>query len=266
MKLDITVASLDAVEERFHDLYSKEGDAYRLTGVKDMKSPSDVANLTAELTKARSALDSLNAKAMPYLELGDLQDITTKLSRVTELEAAGGGKFDESKVAEVAEARVNAIVKPLEATNAKLQQQIADQTAVIKQYESDRKQLTIKTEIDAAIKKAGVAPEFYDTVHLMAEKIFTVNENNKVITKENVGCTPYTEPAVWLAERQSLTPYWWGVSNGGGAMGSNGGNKSVGDNPWSPQTFSMKRQGEILQENRALAVRLAAQHGVTITP
>jgi hypothetical protein len=263
MALNIFEQTLDTVPEQFHELYSLEGDKYKLTGIADLKTSADIAALSEALRKERADHAAVKITAKSYAELGDIDAIKSNLARIAELEAAQGAQFDENKVAEVAEARVKAIVRPLEAEKSTLQAQLAEKDALIKQYDIANKQRVIKDEVESALKKQKITPEFHETIHLLAEKLFTVNDDGKAITKEGVGCTPYLDPNTWLSERQPMTPYWWGVSQGGGAGGNQGSGNSA-DNPFNPKTLNATKQGELYRSNPAEARRLAAQHGITL--
>lgn len=263
MALNIFEKALDSVPEQFHELYSLEGDQYKLTGVAGLKTEADIANLTEALRKERADHAAVKSQVKAYSELGELESIKSTLSKVADLEAAQGTQFDESKVAEVAEARVRAVVRPIEAERDSLKAIIAEKEAQLKQFDAANKQRTIKDRVDEALKTAKVVPEFHEHVHLLAEKLFTVDDNGNVITKENVGCTPFIDPKVWLSERQSVNPYWWGTSQGGGSQGS-GGQGGQGDNPFNPKTLNVTKQGELYRTNKAEAIRLAAMHGITL--
>lgn len=264
MKLNPVEASLDAIPEAFHVLYTQEGDSFKLTGVVGLKTDADIERLTGSLTKERNDHRLAKEALRPYIELGDIDTLKSSLTKLTELEAAGTGTFDENKVAEVAEARVKALVRPLEAEKTALQQQLAERDKLLQQHQAERNARLIRDAVEAEISKAKIVPEHREHVQLLAEKVFIVNDEGKVVTRENAGCTPFLDVSVWLSERQPLNPYWWGQSQGGGSMGGSSTSYGGATNPWNPATLNLTKQGEIYTNNKAEAVRLAAMHGVTI--
>ena len=264
MKLNPVEASLDAIPEAFHVLYSQEGDSYKLTGVVGLKTDADIERLTGSLTKERNDHRVVKEALRPYAELGDVDTLKSALAKLTELEAAGTGNFDETKVNEVAEARVKALVRPLEAEKATLQQQLADRDKLLQQHQAERNSRLIKDAVEAEILKAKIVPEHREHVQLLAEKVFVVNDEGKVITRENAGCTPFLDVGVWLSERQPLNPYWWGTSQGGGSSGGSSGSYGGATNPWNPASLNLTKQGEIFKNNPSEASRLAAMHGITL--
>jgi hypothetical protein len=121
--------------------------------------------------------------------------------------------------------------------------------------------------IHDAVRSAAIASKMIDTAVddalTLAERMLTITDDGKVVTKEGVGVTPDSDPTVWLSEIQTKRPHWWPMSQGGGARGSGGGGGGV-TNPWKASSWNLTEQGRILREDEARADRMAAAAGTTV--
>jgi hypothetical protein len=254
MELNIFEDDILHLDPVLQTLYSEDNGKFKLTAVKDMKTTADIASLQNALAMERNDHKAAKEQIAAYKTFGDTETIAQQLSRIAELEA-GAGKPDEDKINAVAAARVNTLVKPLEVERNQLQQQISEYTQVIEGYKVSENRRVIKDSVTEAIGKAKLDPTYAEHVHLLAEKIFTIDDMQRPVTKDNVGCTPFIDPVVWLSEMQAKYPYWWGKSQGGGAPGSNGG-MSNADNPFSKTSWNLTKQGELFRENPQRAEQL----------
>jgi hypothetical protein len=99
----------------------------------------------------------------------------------------------------------------------------------------------------------------------VAGRMFEVDEDGKVVTKDEVGVTPGIDAVVWLTEMQNKRPHWWGTTSGGGSRGNNGNNgTTTGNNPFTREHWNMTEQGKLVKTNRARAEQLARSAGTTI--
>lgn len=122
--------------------------------------------------------------------------------------------------------------------------------------------------IGGALGKAArdlkVVDSALEDVELYGERLFEVQEDGTVVTRDGVGVTPGLSPKQWLEDMQGKRPHWWGPTAGGGAGGSRGANTGAG-NPWSAEGWNMTEQGNIIRtKGRAEADRLAKLAGTTV--
>lgn len=262
MGLKVTVTTLDDIEEKYRDLYTEENGSYRLTGVEGMKTQVDIDRLQSALSKERN--DHKVVRERLGL-LGDrkVEDVIAELDRIPELEAAASGKVDDTKLNELVEARLRTKIAPVERELNQFKSKVGEYEEKIQIYTAKERTRAIHDTVRAAATAAKMLPEALEDALILAERIFEVNEEGRVVTRDNVGTTPGVEASVWLSDIQSKRPHWWGSSFGGGAGGNRGG-ASGGTNPWSADGWNMTEQGCILRDNRSKAEQLAKAAGTTI--
>lgn len=98
---------------------------------------------------------------------------------------------------------------------------------------------------------------------MLAERVFEVDDEGNVTTKDGVGVTPGIAADVWLTEMQDKRPHWWPQSQGGGAGGSGGGGAG-GKNPFSAEGWNLTEQGRLVRENPEKADQMAKAAGTTV--
>jgi|LSQX01.1.fsa_nt_gb hypothetical protein len=262
MVLKAILDNLNDVPEHFHELYTEKNGKFEFTGVEGMKTQADIERLQSALAKERNDHKQTRDR---FSVLGDrdLDEVVGLLDRIPELEAAAAGKVDETKMAELVEARLKTKLAPVEREKAGLATKVAELTGQIEQFQSRERTRAIHDEVRKAATSSKVLPEALEDALMLAERVFEVDEDGRVVAKEGVGCTPGVDPAVWLTELQNKRPHWWGPSQGGGSTGNNRGNGG-GSNPWTAEHWNMTEQGRILNENRTRAEQLAKSAGTTI--
>lgn len=262
MSLKAILESLDNVPEHFHELYTEKNGRWELTGIEGVKTQADVDRLQSALSKERNDHKVTRER---YAVLGERNpdEILTILDRIPELEAAAAGKIDDEKLNEMVEGRIKTKLAPVEREKAGLLAKVTELTGAVEQYQLRERTRSIHDEVRRAATASKVLPEALEDALMLAERVFEVDEDGRVVAKDGVGCTPGVDPAVWLTELQSKRPHWWGPSHGGGAQGNNRGGAG-GSNPWSAESWNMTEQGRILMENRARAEQLAKSAGTTI--
>lgn len=262
MSLKAILETLDNVPEHFHSLYTEKNGQFELTGIEGVKTQADVDRLQSALSKERNDHKTTRER---FAVFGDREpdEILASLDRIAELEAAASGKVDEEKLAEIVEARLKTKLAPVEREKAGLLNKVTELSGVVEQYQTRERTRTIHDEVRRAATSSKVLPEALEDALMLAERVFEVDEDGRVVAKDGVGCTPGVDPAVWLTELQSKRPHWWGPSHGGGAQGNNRGSAG-GSNPWTHEGWNMTEQGRILVENRARAEQLAKSAGTSI--
>lgn len=270
MAIKAVVDSLDDVDEKYKDLYTEVNGKFEITGIEDVTLLTPVKKLKDENAKRRIDERKAREALAPFTALmGDrkLEEVQAMLDRYPELEAAAEGKLDEGKINGLVEARLKTKLAPVERERDQLKVQVTERDGVIAGYKTKE---TIRTVHDAVREAIGKQQGFQQTAIedalMHAERMFEVDENGKVVTRDEVGVTPGIDAVVWLTEMQTKRPHWWGTTSGGGARGNNGTGSGVntGNNPFTREHWNMTEQGKLLRTNRARAEQLAKSAGTTI--
>lgn len=273
MALKPVIENLDDVDEAFRSEYKevKDSKTNAVSYVLDIDGPLEAhpmaKTLRDELGRRRisekAARDSL-AKLQPFAALGTPEEVLAKLDRIPELEAAAEGKLDEGKLNGLVETRIKSKLAPIERERDQLKQRNTELEGEINGFKTEKKQRTVSDDVRAAIRKSqGFQSHAEEDALLFAERHLELNEDGKVVTKDNVGVTPGVDATVWLQEMQSRKPHWWGTTAGGGASGSRGGNGG-GKNPFTHEGWNLTEQGALIKENRGRAEQLAKSAGTKI--
>lgn len=262
MPLKAIVDNLDGVPETHRDLYTQRGEKFEITGIEGMRTQADVDRIQSGLKKERDDHKALRDR-WAALSTREPADIQAMLDRYPELEEAAKGKLDDAKIEDIVGKRITSKLAPVERERDTLKTQIAERDAVIQGYQLKEIHRTISDKVREAGALAKVLPEAMEDALLLAERVFEVNEDGRVVTKDNVGVTPGIEASVWLTEMQNKRPHWWGPSSGGGARGA-GGAANGNANPWAAETWNMTEQGRILTANPTKAEQMAKSAGTTV--
>lgn len=257
------LTSLDGLDSAFHELYTEQADkTFLLTGVEGMKTQGDIDKVTQALVKERADHKAIKEK---YALLGDQDpvDLLAQLDRVKELEAAAAGKIDEAKINEIVEGRLRTKLGPIERENKQLKDQLSAEQQLSTELKTKDKKRTIHDVARSAAIKLGVIPEALDDVLLYADNILDITEDNRVVTRDQVGVTPGVDPEVWLTEMQQKKRYWWPGSQSGNSTGSGSGGIS-GDNPWTATGWNITKQTEILNADQKRAEQMARSAGTSV--
>lgn len=262
MALKAVVDKIDDIAEPFRELYSERNGKFELTGVEGMKTQADIDRIQASLIKERNDHKATKDKFSTFADL-DLSEIQAKLDKYPELEAAAAGKLDEKQIDSLVEGRIKTRLAPLERELKTAKNALGEKDEIITKFTIKDKQRKITRAVSEAAKKAGLQDTAVEDAVLLGERVFELNEDGSVTTKDGVGCTPGIDPVVWFSEMQPKRPHWWGPSAGGGAGGNRGSNNG-GMNPWAHDTWNMTEQGKILRENPTRADQLAKSAGTTV--
>lgn len=266
MALKAIVDTLDGLDEHVAALYTQRGDKFEIAveipGIEGIKSFTDFGNLNKALQKERADHKAIKERFAP---LGDRKadEILTILDRVPELELKAAGAIDDAKLEGIVEGRIKSKIAPIERERDTFRTELIASQQLIDAYKQRDIQRTIGDSVRSASTKMKVVDTAMEDVALLAERVFTIDEDGKVVTKDNVGVTPGITAEVWLNEMQNRRPHWWGPSGGGGAPGSSGG-RTFTSNPWSAEAWNLTEQGKIYNENSARAEQMAKSAGTTI--
>lgn len=249
------------IPEQYQELYAEKGGQFELSGIEGIKTEADVLRLNEALRKERNDHAQAKEKLRAWGEHSP-DDVLAKLDRLSELEAAGGGKMDDEKIEKLLEARLRSKLSPVEREKQKLLEQLTVATQEITTYKERDRQRKIHDAIRAAASEARIVATAIDDALVLAERVFDVDEDGRVTVRDQVGFTPGIDPASWLSELQPKRPHWWPESVGGGAKGGKGG--GFADNPWSADNWNKTKQGQIYTENPQRAEQMARAAGVEV--
>jgi hypothetical protein len=269
MALKAVVDSLDDVDEKYRDLYTEVNGKFEITGIEDVTVLTPVKKLKDENAQRRIAERKAKEALAPFTALvGErkLEDVQQMLDRYPELEAAAEGKLDDGKINGLVEARLKTKLAPVERENGQLKQQLQERDGIIEGFKTKERIRTVHDSVREAIgKQQGFQPTAIEDALMHAERMFEVNEDGKVVTRDEVGVTPGIDAVVWLTEMQAKRPHWWGTTSGGGSRGNNGsGGPPSGNNPFSREHWNMTEQGKLIRTNRVRAEQLAKSAGTKI--
>lgn len=260
-QLEMSYASENEIPAEFVSLYSQQGSKWVLTGVNGIKSQTDVDRLQESLRKEREDHKASKTALAAFNGL-NAEEVLEKLDRIAELEAAAGGKLDETKINEIVEARLKAKLAPVERERDKLKQELQDTSGKVLELTAKEKTRVIHDHIRKAATSSKMRESAIEDALMLGERILDVDDQGNVTTKDNVGTTPGLSPEVWLTELQDKRPHWWPESSGAGAKGGNGGGGTT--NPFTAEHWNMTEQGRIFKENPAKADQLAKSAGTTV--
>lgn len=269
MALKAVVENLDDVDEGVRDQYKEHTDPKTkaktfVLDVEGVQQHPEIVLQTAALTKERDEHKATKAKLALFAAFGDPAKLQEQLDRIPELEAAAEGKLDEGKINGIVEGRVKAKLTPLERENAQLKTQLGERDNTIAGFHAKERTRTISGALSKAAKDAKVIDSALDDVELYGERVFEVQEDGSVVTKDGSGVAPGLSPKQWLEDMQAKRPHWWGPTQGGGAGGSRSANTG-GSNPWSADGWNVTEQGNILRaKGRPEADRLAKLAGTVV--
>ncbi len=257
-------SSLEEIPAQWRHLYIKNGDAYVLRGASQIKTPEDVTALTEALRKERSDHTATKNTLKAYETLGTVEEVTAQIDRIPELElSAGKGAADEAKIDAVVTARVTKATATLTRELKTANDTVAALTVENVDLKTKANKRLIHDSIREAATAAGVAPTAVEDILIIGESRFTVDDAGEVVAAENGGLPAGTLPLTWLTDAKATKLHWFPPSVSGNARGGNGG-AGVGDNPWTAENWNMTKQGQLLQQNRALAEQLAKSAGTSI--
>ena len=237
-----------------------------LTGIAGVYTQANLDRVQAALDKERADHKETKDKLTVWGDLDHEKTLAT-LDRIPELEAAAKGALDEAKIEEIVTRRVEGTINT---RTAPLERQVTVLTGKLETVATERDALAGEkqqrrvhdTVLEALIEKPEVRRDAYDDALLWAERHLEIREDdNKIVTRDQVGVTPGVETGVWLMEMLDKRPHWQKPSKGGGAPGSRDGG-DITNNPWNPKAPNLTEQARILSENPDRARQLAQAAGV----
>lgn len=270
--LELSYDTIDLVPEAFRSLFSDASGKAVLTGINGLKTVADVTNVQEALRKERSDHAAVKESLKPWLALGKKPDeVLSQLDRISELEAAAGGKIDETKIQSMVESRLVQKTAPLE----RQVRELTTELATTKQERDDLKSGLQRRDMGDVIRGVAtemkVVPTAMADIERAAQDFLERDENGQFIVKAGQsGLTAGLDVKGFMKEMQKQRPHWWPVSAGGGAGGGGGGFGGEA-NPWASASWNLTAQGNIVKEKgmavaEAMAKSVGSKVGATKAP
>lgn len=259
------VVEKDVFEGFSEDLkaeYTEKDGKYVLSTPEGFKPMSEFTVVHSALAKERTdhkkVKDALGA-------FGDLKpdEVREKLARIPELEAAAEGKLDDKKLDELVGARIASKLAPIERERDQLKVKNTELMTENEGFKTQNRTRSIHDAVRTAARSTKILASAEDDALMYAERMFEVQADGIVVTKDNIGITPGLTPELWLKDMSEKKPHWWGPSQGGGAR-NGGGSGNIVENPFSHEHWNMTKQGEMVKADPAKADRYAKAAGTTV--
>ncbi len=263
--LELSYGTQDAIPEAFRPLYVETDGKFNLTHINGMKTQEDINKLQEGNRKERE--DHAATKASLKL-FGDLKPKETfaALDKIEEYKLAADGKLDEDKIASIVESRLAQKTGPLE-------RQVTDLTTERDKWKlsSEGLQGSIDSrEMGDAVGSIARTMKVHESAIgdvMMVAKTFIERDpdSGKYIVKGDAnGVTPGLDIKGFMKEMQTLRPYWWPESEGGGNRGG-GGDYGGDKNPFTHNGWNLTEQGKIVTaQGMVIADGLAKAAGTTV--
>lgn len=224
-------------------------DANETSSVSEAQTPVGSPDLSAqvELLKAKNA-ELISEKQKVKATFDDLQ------KQIAELKDSST-KAKQSKLAEAGE--FQQLWKDATATNAQLQEQIAQLQREKDEMAVQHQQTTIQARAVSAFQQAGVQQS--EHMYALLKDKLRLNEENTVVALDGGVQKPLGEFLNNLKSPDSQFAYMFAGSGarGMGAAGSTPTNSGGGENPYVTRNFT--KIVELEASNPELAMRLKAQ-------
>ncbi len=260
MAIKAVYDSIDDIPESiddFRSLFIEKNGKLEMTGIQGVKNQSDIDRMKVGLEKERESHKSTKASLEAWNNMGEIADIQSSLDRIPELEAMAeskSGTLDDSQIQEAVDRRVEATIKsrmtPVERENSKLKTDLETSLTSLGIFQQKEIQRNVHDSVRSALNSEKILIEFHEDALMHADRVFEIDDENNVVTRDNIGVTPGMTPLSWLQDMQEKRPGWWPGSRGGGSRGSNT-NTFSGNNPWSAGNWNATEQVKVLKEKGA---------------
>lgn len=240
------------IPEGYASLYTERDGKWVLTGVKGMKTQADVDKASQAKQREVDAHKATKAKLAAFTDaFGDLDEeaVHALADEVDGLRTEGKGLKEGSPEFEAAVEKAAARkTGPLERQVNTLTRERDEFKTQAEQSQAEIKTGKIKDAVRAQLTELKVIPEAQEDALMYAERVFDVDEDGNVITKDGAGVTAGLTPKDWLTDLKAKRPHWWPASEGAGSGGGRG-PAGGGANPWSKAGWNLTAQGQYIQAN-----------------
>lgn len=271
MELELSYDTQEAIPAGYEALYKERGGKWVLSGIKGIKTQTDVDNVQNALNKERAARKEIETKLKKFEKLPadlDVDDLLEAQERVTELttqleEAKKGKGSDEEAIQRRIDAAVNREKKVLQKKIDELNGLAETERKRADQLDGTMKLSTIETALQRAALESKMRGEAISDVLLYANNfeviVDEVTKKSRVVTRDNIGIPPGETPENWLVGQKEKKPHWWPESNGGGARGSAA--QGVTGNPFAKGSLNMTEASKLKTKDSAKADAYAKAAG-----
>lgn len=264
MALKAIIAKLDEVDEKYRDLYVEKDGKFELQ-VEGMKTQADIDRQLAANTKERTAHDEtkkkLKAAETKIADFGDLDpdDVTSKLEKLQQLEAAGTNP-DASKIQGLVDAAVQERIKR---ETQKLTRSLETTSEQVRTLTAERDGLTTRItqrEMDDHIRASALEAKVIDAA---VPDLLILSRGEFTFVDGKPQTSDGRTPGQWLEDRKKVSPYYWPQAKGAGAQGGNG-EGGGGPNPFTHDGWNQTAQSQAYKANPAKAIEMAKSVGAYV--
>lgn len=259
MLLKQTYKEQSEIPQGFEALYTLKNDVYMLTGIDGLKTIDDVNKLQSSLNKERTDHKATKELLRTYTAFGDVDTLQKTFDELEELRILSSNDGDLEKiVAQKTDALVRVHAKQIankESEISNLTKQLDDLKATVKQSEINR------TLSDLALKSGISQAAIEDVVNLHGSK-FEFDSNGDLVVNSDDPNYAGLDANSWFEQMKEVKSYWWPMSQGGGATGSNG--STVVNNPFAAKTLNITEQMNLIKNDPAKAKNLAKLEGIEL--
>jgi len=258
MAIKIEYAAKEEIPAGFETLYTETDGKFILTEVEGMKTEADITRLQTALTKERADHKFVKTKFAPLANL-DVTEVLEKLDRFPELEELAKGKVDEVKLESIVQQRITQKLTPLQRQLVETEKRAKEAEDQVTHFKKVQTEETISSAILKAAKAAKITDDaVLDDVVKIARFDMEIDPDTSEVRAKDGNTL-----AAYFTTMQSKKAHWWGPTIGGGASGSNRGNR-VTNNPFSNEHWNLTEQGRMIKEDASKARQLAEMAGTSI--
>ncbi len=267
--------SLDEADEGSASHYTEQEDGTFILdldgGPKDQSA--DVEKLNTSLRAARNDVKEVKERFRWVGELtqSEVQELRDKAEDL-EYQLENGKAPSDEEIQERAERLAARQTRALESDLNETRSALSQYQQAITLHEAAANQRKIKDAVDAALSTEGT-PKIHDSaredIYPYAERILSVDEDGRVITKDGIGVDPgMTFDEVLKDMQVSGRRNHWFVGSKGGGVGGDGkpGGGYNGINPFDKKagTWNLGNATKMAKEQPKLAKRLATEAGANL--
>jgi hypothetical protein len=188
--------------------------------------------------------------------LGEKKKLAAK---VREYEAAEAERKAEIAKREEEEARNKGDFEKLLAAE---QKRLAEKDTEAGLWKGKFFERELDLNLTQALDAANVKPELRRAAMALLRNEASIDEDGRVTISDK----PLSDYMKEWARSDDGKAFIANGSAGGGANGGGKGNEGGSNNPWEPgANFSLTEQGQMYKTNKALAIQLAAAHGIKLS-
>ncbi len=264
MALDMIIKALDDVDEAFRGEYA-ERDGKFVLDVIGVFSEIDRTKLQEALRKERDEHKTTRGKLGKFGEntperFVELTDKTEELQLALDATGAENDEERAAKIEELAERKSLAKIRPLERQLKTVNDAMLGITSERDKLKAKERRATVLSSVlsPTLLKEVGVVADAAEDVELWALVNFEIDEHSgKVVSKDSLGTSGLSPRDVFTEMKaEGRRRHWFGPTQGAGADDGKG-RESFQNNPFSQETFSLTRIGQLVKADAPKALRMA---------